>query len=105
MQELLSDSIPLDAYVDSKTSFNFVAKNVWTAEKQLQIDMASLQEGHPKGEIRQAGWIEGMKNPAAGLTRVEQPSQILPLLQFMATSSWKHNAERCSTSFSMDNVK
>lgn len=67
--ELLDIDIPIDAFIDSRTTFNCVAKNASTIEKRLQIDVAALRESYTRGELRCLGWIPGHMNPADGLTK------------------------------------
>ena len=86
LYELLGRYIPIDAYVDSKTTFNCVAKSASTQEKRLQIDVSSLREALHCNEIRKIAWISGKQNPADGLTRNVLPSPYHPLLQVLKTN-------------------
>jgi len=61
--------LDIDAYVDSKTVFNEVAKQSSTLEKRLQIDVHALRESHSKGELRYLAWIPGNQNVADALTK------------------------------------
>ena len=69
VDEMLGRNIPVDVFVDSRTTFNCVAKHAPTLEKRLQIDVNALRQSHSVGEIRCIGWIPGHLNPADGLTR------------------------------------
>lgn len=69
LQTVLSREIAVDAYVDSRTVFNIVAKASPTLEKRLQIDVHALQQSHERGELRYLAWIPGTENCADGLTR------------------------------------
>ena len=69
IQTILCRDIPLDAYVDSRTVFNIVAKSSPTLEKRLQIDVHALRQSHEKGELRYLAWIPGKQNCADALTR------------------------------------
>jgi len=69
LQELLGLRLDIDAYVDSRTVFNVVAKQSSTLEKRLQIDVHALRESHSKGELRYLAWIPGNQNVADALTK------------------------------------
>ena len=59
----------LDAYVDSRTVFNVVAKSSMTLEKRLQIDVHAIRESHKRGELRYLAWIPSYENISDGLTK------------------------------------
>lgn len=42
----------IEAYVDSKTVFDVIAKQGRTSEKRLQIDISCLRESYEKGELQ-----------------------------------------------------
>lgn len=69
LHEILGRKIEIDAYVDSKTLFDVVAKDGNTSEKRLQIDIYALRESYDKGELSRLNWIPGNINPADGLTK------------------------------------
>lgn len=69
MSEILGREIPLDAFIDSRTVFNTVAKTAPTLEKRLLIDVCALRESHGKGELRNISWIPSDENVADGLTK------------------------------------
>ena len=69
VSETLGRKIEIDAYVDSRTVFNVVAKNSATLEKRLQIDVNALRQSHSNGELRYLAWIPGFQNLADGLTK------------------------------------
>jgi len=83
VSEILDMDIPMDAFVDSRTTFNCVAKNSTTLEKRLQIDVAALRESLTRGELRCMGWIPGSANPADGLTKDKIPNAEHPLTLLM----------------------
>ena len=85
LQEFLGKRIPLEAYVESRTVFNVVAKNGPTLEKRLQIDVFVLRESHAKGELRSLAWIEGKENIAGGLKKGLTNDQH-PLWKLMTTN-------------------
>lgn len=87
MQELLGREMELDVFVDSRTTFNCVAKNASTLEKMLQIDVAGLRESYARGEINCLGWIPGSENPADGLTRSVLLKKEQPLVRLMSTNN------------------
>lgn len=68
-QEVMDKKIPLDAYIDSNTVFNVIARKGPTMEKRLQIDVFALRESDTKGELRSAAWIDGNQNVVGGLTK------------------------------------
>ena len=49
LEEMLRSNIPLDVFVDSRTTFNCVAKHAPTMEKRLQIGINELRQSHSKG--------------------------------------------------------
>lgn len=79
LKELLGSTVQIDAYVDSRTTFNCVGKNANTLEKRLLIDAAALRQSVRRGEIRKIGWIPGLSNPADALTRKKLPKHDHPL--------------------------
>ena len=83
MEEILGRKLDLDAYVDSRTTFNCVAKSASTLEKRLQIDVASLREAYTRGEIKNFGWVPGSMNPADGLTKRVILADKHPLIRLM----------------------
>ena len=91
--ELLGRDPPIDVYVDSRTTFNCVAKNAATLEKRLQIDVAALRESHSLGEIHRLGWIPGSTNPADGLTREKILENEHPLMLLMKNNKIVVHAE------------
>ena len=69
VSEILGRKIEIDAYGDSRTVFNVVAKHSNTLEKRLQIDVNALRQSHSNGELRYLAWIPGFQNPEDGLTK------------------------------------
>ena len=86
IEEMLGITIPLDVYIDSRTTFNCVAKNSGTTEKRLQIDAASIRQAISRGEINTISWISGKENPAGGLTRATLLHDDHPLVKRMMTN-------------------
>ena len=86
LHEILGRNLPIDAYVDSRTAFNFVAKNADTMEKRLQIDANALRQSLQQGELRSIGWIPGTENPADAFTRKCLPSENHPLIRLMKSN-------------------
>ncbi len=84
--ELLDRSIPLDAFIGSRTTFNCAAKHASTLEKRLQIDVSALRESLTRGELRCIGWIPGIENPADGLAKASIPKSDHPLRRLMMTN-------------------
>ena len=81
--EALGRQVEIDAYLDSKTAFNCVAKATSTTEKRLQIDAASLRNTLACRELVNMCWIHGHQNPSDGLTRIMQVQREHPLRQLM----------------------
>lgn len=50
LQEITGRTIDLEAFGDSKTLFDFVAKNGGTQEKCLRMDIYALKESYVQGE-------------------------------------------------------
>lgn len=69
VNQILGRDIPIEAYVDSKTVFDVVAKDGVTTEKRLEIDIHALREAYANGEISRLGWLPGGQNAADGLTK------------------------------------
>lgn len=51
LEEVLGYPIPLDVYIESRTTFNWIYKHSLTSEKNLKIDDATLREAIAKGEV------------------------------------------------------
>lgn len=69
LQELLGRKVHIDAYVDSRTVFNVVAKTAATLKKRIQLDVHALRESHTNGELRNIEWIPGTQKVSDGLTK------------------------------------
>lgn len=57
LEQILKKKVPIDAYLESRTVFNVVAKEGSTLEKRLQIDVKTLRESYAQGELRNITWI------------------------------------------------
>lgn len=89
LAEALGNIVPLDAFVDSRTVFNAIAKTSNTLEKRLQIDASALRESHKNGEMRTFGWISSGMNPSDGLTRDSLLKESHPLRTIMSTNKFR----------------
>ncbi len=69
MEEILNREIDIEAYVDSRTTFNVIARSAPTLEKRLQIDVFGIRESHEKGELKRLGCLPGTQNYSDGLTK------------------------------------
>ena len=49
VEEPLGRRVEIEAYVDSRTLFNVIAKDSPTAERRFQIDVLALRESYQKG--------------------------------------------------------
>jgi hypothetical protein len=88
LSEIFGRSIPVHAYVDSRTTFNCVAKHAGTLEKRLAIDSHALRESITRGELSFLGWIPGSENPADALTRASILKDDHPLIVLMRTNKF-----------------
>ena len=86
LESCFGTKIRMDAYVDSRTVFNTVAKGKGTLEKRLQIDAFAIREAHRKGDLTTLGWVPGKENPADGLTRKNILSEKHPLIMLMTSN-------------------
>jgi hypothetical protein len=68
-EEILGRVVHIDAYIDSRTVFNTVARLGSTLEKRLQIDIHALRQSHHRGELRSLSWIPSHQNVADALTK------------------------------------
>ena len=93
LQELFGRTISIDAFVDSRTTFNCVAKQAGTTESRLQIDAAAIRQSYDRGELRCFGWIPGKENPADGLTKSSLPTNDHPLVHMMRTNKLTLNPQ------------
>jgi hypothetical protein len=93
IQEVLGRTVPVDAYVDSRTTFDCVAKNAVTLEKRLAIDVSALRQSHSLGELSRIGWVPGIHNPADGLTRSAILKQDHPLIDLMVSNTLRPEPE------------
>lgn len=69
MEKLLNRTVDLCAFVDTRTTSNWVAKQASTSENRFQIDGSAIKQAYTNGEITKIGWVCGDENPADGLTR------------------------------------
>lgn len=88
VEELLGKEVSLEAYVDSRSVFEVLAKDDNTTEKWLQIDIHALRKSYSKGELDRIGWISGDSNPADEMTKVSKLKSN-PLTRLM-TSNFFH---------------
>ena len=86
LQQVLNKVIPMSALLDSKTTFNCVAKSSSTMEKRLQIYAATIRNSLKNGELKLIGWIQGKDNPADGLTRDQTLADNHQLVILMLTN-------------------
>lgn len=73
-EEFLNKKETPDAYVDSSTLFDVIAKDSRSSECRLQIDIHALCQYYAASELKQLGWIPGHLNPADCLTKVTKPA-------------------------------
>lgn len=66
---ILSRTVPIEAFTDPKTVFDFVAKEGTTSESGLQIDVSAIPESDENGEMARIGWIPGGINPVDAFTK------------------------------------
>ncbi len=78
--------VPLDTYIDSRTTFSTIAKSSNTLEKRLQIDVSAISESHKKGELKTLGTLLGDVNQADGLTRDKILKNSHPLCNLLHTN-------------------
>lgn len=86
-QEVLNRKIILDAYVDSRTLFDVIARDGRTSEKRLQIDIHALRQSYSQGELQQLGWIPSELNPADALSKTIVKPTETPLWKLMRTNN------------------
>ena len=68
LDEILGRDVKIEAVVDSKTTFNVVAKEGKTTERRLQIDIMTLRQSYDNGELSRINWVPGPMNPSDPLT-------------------------------------
>lgn len=85
-EELLGRQVKVEAYTDSKTLFNVIAKDGATTERRLQIDIFALKESYERGELSRIGWIPGKSNVADALTK-DMIGTSSPLWKLLTTNS------------------
>jgi hypothetical protein len=86
LEEMFGKKVPVDAFVDSRTTFDCVAKQSATLEKRLAIDISALRQSYTLGELNCIGWIPGADNPADGLTRSTILKEDHPLIRLMISN-------------------
>ena len=69
LRQITGKTIDIDAFIDSQTLFNLVAKHSNPLERRLLIDVNALRQSHRKGELRNVAWIPTGQNVADGLTK------------------------------------
>lgn len=57
LKEILNKTLPINVFIDSRTLFNFVAKEGNTKGKRLQIDISALRESYTGDELNTLSWI------------------------------------------------
>lgn len=62
-------NVELEALVDSKTLFNFIAKDGSTVERRLKIDVMALRQSYENVELHRLAWIQVSDNPADALKK------------------------------------
>lgn len=58
-EDMLGRHISMEETFDIKTVFNFVAKDIQSSDKLLQIDMHSLRKCYDLGEFERIAWFPG----------------------------------------------
>lgn len=86
LNELIGQEVSLEAYYDSKTLFNVVAKDGETTERRLQFFVIALHESYERGLLSHIGWIPGPSNVADALTKPVL-SKVLPLFAMMTENA------------------
>lgn len=84
--EIIGRKLCFEAYTDSKTLLNIVAKDGATTERRLKIYIFAFHGSHEKGELSSNGWIPSSENIADVLTKPVS-SKSSPLWKLMTTNS------------------
>ena len=102
LEETLGTKIEMGALVDSRTTFNCIAKCSPTEEKRLLIDSAVMKQAIANGDLKFLGWIPGKDNPSDGMTRDQILKDDHPLVQLLTTNkiSWKEIGGMNTSNFS-----
>lgn len=85
LNEIIGRKLKIEAYVDSRSTFDIVAKQGKTVEKRLQIDIHCLKQSYSNGELSKLGWIQGVSNPADSMTK-NVMKDISPLKEIMRSN-------------------
>lgn len=64
LEKSLSCEISFEAFVDSRTLFNIIAKDGGAVERRLPIDVFVLKKRYMRADTKQIGWIHGNENAA-----------------------------------------
>ena len=88
VEEILGRHVKVEVMVDSKTTFNVVAKDGKTTERRLQIDVLALRQSYDLGELDRLAWIPGSLNAADPLTKPVL-STSSPLYVIMETNKFE----------------
>lgn len=82
LQHLLKDAtesnLPIEAFLDSRTVFDAIAKSRRKTERSFQISIATQRESYKNIKLARLGWMPGNTNPADALTK-EQLRDAHPL--------------------------
>lgn len=92
LMEITGRLLEIEAYIDSKTVFDVVAKQGRTGEKRLAIDVSALRESYACGELARLGWIQGKTNPADMLTKIPNSLGENALTDIMQSNTVRVNA-------------
>lgn len=85
LSHILARDLPIEAFVDSKTVFDLIAKDGKTRERKLQIDVSAMRELYSNGELARIAWIPGGINPTEPLTK-PVITRTSPLWKLMETN-------------------
>lgn len=69
MTEILGRNLYIEAYVDSQSVFEVMAKQQKTVEKRLKSDIKCLKESYGNGELSIMRWFPGGLNPADDMVK------------------------------------
>lgn len=80
LSELLSTSLRIMIYTDSKQLFDAMTKGRRTTEKRLATEISAARQSYRRFEIHAVGLVRGENNPAEGLSKLNGKKALQKIL-------------------------
>src|SRR6266480_2395057 len=98
IEKILSRSIPLTVYTNSKSLYDCLVKLGTTNKKRLIIDLLCLRQSYERREIAEVKWIDGNTNPTNAMTKGKPYNALKAFLNMnkidLKVTEWVERAEK-----------